>query len=102
MNMSEPHSLKQDGQSVHPSSFVNHDRLNLRLYEMAKIGATPGGGVNRPALTPEDAQAQLQLAQWAIDLGMIVTRDAIGNLFLRLEGVQSDLLPIATSSLGCR
>jgi len=98
MTMSEPHSLKQDGQSARPSSFVNHDRLNLRLYEMAKIGATPGGGVNRAALTPEDAQAQLQLAQWAIDLGMIVTRDAIGNLFLRLEGAQPDLLPIVSGS----
>ncbi len=98
MSMTEHQSLTQVDQSARPSNFVNHERLNARLSEMAKIGATPGGGVNRAALTPEDAKAQLQLARWATDLGLFVTRDAIGNLFLRLEGTRTDLSPVLSGS----
>ena len=37
---------------------VNGSRLQSTLQEMAKIGATPGGGVQRLALTREDKQAR--------------------------------------------
>ena len=33
---------------------VNGDRLNQSLMSSAKIGATPGGGVTRLALSDED------------------------------------------------
>jgi len=98
MNISQEQTSKTVDSSTRPSSFVNHDRLNTRLADMAKIGATPAGGVNRAALTPEDGKAQLLLVQWATDLGLKVTRDAIGNLFLRLEGTQPDLSPVVSGS----
>ena len=34
---------------------VKEDRLWQRHVEMAKLGGTPKGGVNRQALSPEDA-----------------------------------------------
>ena len=40
MSMTEHQSLTQVDQSARPSNFVNHERLNARLSEMAKIGAT--------------------------------------------------------------
>ena len=37
---------------------VNGKRLQSTLEDMAKIGATPGGGVQRLTLTDEDKQAE--------------------------------------------
>jgi len=82
--------------TVKVSDFVDADRLNARLAEMARIGATAGGGVDRQALTPSDAQAQHLLASWGNDIGMHATRDAAGNLFLRLAGTH-DALPCVLS-----
>lgn len=78
------------------SDFVDADRLNARLAEMARIGATARGGVDRQALTAGDAQAQRLLAAWGNELGMHATRDAAGNLFLRLAGAE-DALPCVLS-----
>ena len=48
---------------------VNEQRLWQRHMEMAKIGETPKGGVNRQALTPDDIRARALLADWAAELG---------------------------------
>ena len=37
---------------------VREDRLWQRHVDMAKLGGTPKGGVNRQALSPEDAAAR--------------------------------------------
>ena len=57
---------------------VKEDRLWQRHADMAKLGGTPKGGVNRQALSPEDAAARNQLAQWAKMRGFAVftTRSA--------------------------
>ena len=65
---------------------VKEKRLWQRHAEMAKLGGTPRGGVNRQALSPEDAAARNQLAAWAKVRGFAVFTDAIGNLFVRREG----------------
>ena len=41
---------------------VREDRLWQRHADMAKLGGTPKGGVNRQALSPEDAAARNLLA----------------------------------------
>ena len=46
---------------------VDRDRLWRRLMQMAEIGATPAGGVNRQALSPEDTAAKRLLAGWDAD-----------------------------------
>lgn len=65
---------------------VNQDRLWQAHLDMAAIGATPEGGSNRPALSPDDAAARALLLSWCEPLGLHLERDGIGNLFLRRAG----------------
>ena len=44
---------------------VREDRLWQRHMDLARIGATDRGGVNRQALTPEDGEARLLMLGWA-------------------------------------
>ena len=57
--------------------------------EMAEVGAVPGGGSNRVALTDEDAAGQALFTEWARLSGCVVTRDGIGNLFATRPGADS-------------
>ncbi|MEQ9641772.1 MAG: M20 family metallo-hydrolase [Alphaproteobacteria bacterium] len=77
---------------------IDEARLWQRHVEMAKIGATPKGGVNRQALTPEEGEARKVLARWADELGCSVHVDPIGNMFLRREGADPDAAPVVTGS----
>ena len=49
---------------------VNGKRLQESLEEMAKIGATPGGGVQRLTLTDEDKQARDLLVKWMKEIDL--------------------------------
>lgn len=80
------------------SDKVDHQRINARLDEMAKIGATAGGGVNRQALSDEDAAAQSLLIAWGAEIGLEPSIDEIGNLFLTLAGTDPGLDPVMTGS----
>ena len=71
---------------------VDQTRLWSRLMDMARIGATPKGGVNRQALSPEDAEARRLLGNWAEARGFSVFGDAIGNLFVRRPGSDPGVL----------
>ena len=44
---------------------VREDRLWQRHVDMARLGGLTGGGVNRQALSAEDAAARNLLASWA-------------------------------------
>lgn len=77
---------------------VNEQRLWQRHMEMAKIGETPKGGVNRQALTPDDIRARALLADWAAELGFACAMDAIGNMFVRRPGTEPDAAPVMTGS----
>ena len=80
------------------ASAVKEDRLWQRHAEMAKLGGTPKGGVNRQALSPEDAAARNLLASWAKARGFSVSTDAIGNLFVRREGTDAQGKPVMSGS----
>ena len=58
---------------------VNGKRLQSTLEEMAKIGATPGGGVQRLTLTDEDKQARDLFIKWLEEIDLEVTIDEMGN-----------------------
>jgi len=77
---------------------INSERLWQRHVEMAKIGATKGGGVHRLALTSEDIAAHRLLADWAEARGFAIALDDIGNMFVRREGADSSLPPVASGS----
>ena len=62
---------------------VNGERLWSRLMAMARIGATPRGGVDRQALTEGDRAARELLVRWAQTAGYRPRVDGAGNLFLR-------------------
>ncbi|MBV8394605.1 MAG: Zn-dependent hydrolase [Alphaproteobacteria bacterium] len=80
------------------STAVREDRLWQRHVDMAKLGGTPKGGVNRQALSPEDAAARNLLSGWAKARGFEVFTDAIGNLFVQRAGSESSAAPVMSGS----
>ena len=77
---------------------INGDRLWDALMELAKIGATPKGGVKRLCLTDLDKQGRDLVVSWAKQAGMSVTVDQIGNVFMRRAGRNNALPPIMSGS----
>ena len=65
---------------------VDLDRLWQRHIDMAKLGATERGGVNRAALTISDVEVHWQLASWARKRNFLVEIDDYGNQFMRRAG----------------
>ena len=84
--------------SILPSHGVDGARLWVRLQALARHGATPAGGVNRPAFSLLDQAARRTVAGWAQGAGLAVLGDASGNLFLRLEGDDPGALPVLAGS----
>jgi N-carbamoyl-L-amino-acid hydrolase len=62
---------------------INGERLWASLMELAKIGATPKGGVKRLALTDLDKQGRDLVVGWGREAGLSITVDRIGNVFMR-------------------
>ena len=77
---------------------VSEERLWRRHVEMAGIGAIPGNGVNRAALSREDIAAREVLIGWARDRNFEVSVDAIGNLFVRRPGHDRAAAAVMTGS----
>src|SRR4029078_11795037 len=77
---------------------VDGARLWTSLMELARIGATPKGGVCRLALTDLDRQGRDLVVVWAKKARMPVTIDTMGNVFMRRAGKNPSLPPIATGS----
>ncbi|MEE9301760.1 MAG: Zn-dependent hydrolase [Alphaproteobacteria bacterium] len=62
---------------------INRDRLARRLSEMAKIGATPAGGVTRLAFTDLDKEGRDLFIRWCEARELSVRIDEMGNIFAR-------------------
>ncbi|TAK42330.1 MAG: Zn-dependent hydrolase, partial [Betaproteobacteria bacterium] len=77
---------------------VNGPRLWQSLAELARIGATPKGGVKRLTLTDVDRQGRDQFVAWARAAGLVVRVDAIGNIFCRRAGTDAGAAPVAMGS----
>lgn len=77
---------------------VDGRRLQSTLEEMAKIGATPGGGVQRLTLTDEDKQARDLFVNWLKELNLAVTIDEMGNIFGHRPGRSKELAPVMSGS----
>src|SRR4051794_39890364 len=68
---------------------INADRLHDSLRQLARIGATPGGGVTRLALSPEDRTARDLLRRWLEEASLRVRIDDFGNITGRRAGADS-------------
>jgi N-carbamoyl-L-amino-acid hydrolase len=77
---------------------VDGDRLWDSLMEMAKIGATTKGGVNRLTLTDLDRESRDLFAKWGEEAGCTLSVDAMGSMFLRRAGVDDTLPPVMIGS----
>jgi N-carbamoyl-L-amino-acid hydrolase len=81
-----------------PVPLINADRLWTRLMALAEIGATPGGGVNRQALSEGEIAAWHRMIGWAQEAGLAAATDAAGNLFLTLAGRNRAVPPLLVGS----
>lgn len=77
---------------------TDSDRLWSALMDLAKLGATPKGGVNRQAMTDLDRQARELFIQWCEAEGCTIRIDAIGNIFARRPGTLADSPSVMTGS----
>ena len=84
---------------MNPSSLrINGQRLWDALMELARIGATPKGGVCRLALSELDRQGRDLVTRWGREAGCTVTVDRIGNVFMRRPGRNGALPPVMAGS----
>jgi N-carbamoyl-L-amino-acid hydrolase len=58
---------------------INEDRLLSDLRELAQIGATPDGGVSRPALTAADIEGRRWFQGKIAEAGFAYNMDGAGN-----------------------
>src|SRR5437667_8686128 len=77
---------------------VKGERLWASLMELAKIGATPKGGVCRLAASDLDGEARRLFIRWCEEAGCGVRVDQIGNIFARRPGRDPKLPPVLAGS----
>lgn len=68
---------------------INAQRLHESLAELARIGATAGGGVTRLSLSDEDRQGRDLLCRWLRDAGLEPRIDDVGNISAVRPGRES-------------
>src|SRR4051795_9653455 len=79
-------------------SRINPERLWRSLMDLARIGATPKGGVCRLTLTDVDRKGRDRFVSWAKEAGLEVRHDAIGNIFARRAGSDAAAAPVVMGS----
>ena len=60
---------------------IDERRLLRRLDELAQRGALPGGGLYRALYTPAWVSATELVSGWMKEAGLLVRRDAVGNVW---------------------
>ncbi len=79
------------------TSQINGVRLLDSLHTLGQVGALPGGGVNRLALTDADRAGRDWVVARMRELGMRIDIDAIGNIIATYPGLE-DLPPVMVGS----
>ena len=62
--------------------------VERRILELATHGAHSGTGVWRTVYSPEWVAATELYASWCAEAGFLVRRDAVGNVWGRLDGTE--------------
>jgi N-carbamoyl-L-amino-acid hydrolase len=86
-----------------PSAALTNQRISgARLWdtlmEIARIGATPKGGVKRISLTEVDKAGRDQFRAWCEEIGLSVRIDSMGNMFARRAGRDPSRNPVLFGS----
>ena len=84
--------------SSHDNISVDGQRLWQSLMDMATIGALPGGGCCRLALTDDDKQGRDLFVSWCEEAGCNISVDEMGNIFACRSGIDNSLPPVVTGS----
>jgi N-carbamoyl-L-amino-acid hydrolase len=82
----------------HQALRIDGARLWNSLMALAKIGATPKGGVCRLALTDLDRQGRDCVVGWLRDAGCMIDVDRVGNIFAIRAGRRSGQPVVLTGS----
>ena len=77
---------------------TSSERLWSSLMSLAKVGATPRGGVRRLALTALDGEGRALVTDWLREAGCSVQTDAIGNLYAIRPGTDPQARAVAMGS----
>ena len=77
---------------------IDGERLWNSIIGMGRIGATPGGGVGRLALTDLDKEARDLFVEWCEAAGCVIRVDRLGNIFARRPGRDPHRPPVMTGS----
>jgi beta-ureidopropionase / N-carbamoyl-L-amino-acid hydrolase len=77
---------------------IDGERLWASMMYMGRIGATPGGGSGRIALTDLDREARDVFVDWCREAGCAVRIDRMGNIFARRAGTDEARPPVMTGS----
>jgi allantoate deiminase len=77
---------------------TNLNRIKRDIEELSKFNATPGQGLTRFSLTPEDKGAREYIRNELLNLGLEVYEDSAGSIFGRRNGLNHDLPVIMIGS----
>jgi len=77
---------------------VNRDRLSAEIEELASISDAVPPAVTRIVFTPTDLKARGWLVSLCDKAGLSVRQDAIGNIFVRWTGCESNAPAVGTGS----
>ena len=77
---------------------VNRDRLSAEIEELASISDAVPPAVTRIVFTPTDLKARGWLVSLCDKAGLSVRQDAIGNIFVRWTGFESNAPAVGTGS----
>ena len=76
---------------------IDERRLLRRLDDLAQHGALAQGGIYRPLYSSAWSSAMELVTSWMKEAGLLVRRDAVGNVWGRIEGSRGGRV-IATGS----
>src|SRR3984893_14073905 len=96
--MATPSAVLHSPKSATGSLRVDGSRLWRSLMDLARIGATPKGGVRRLALTDLDGQGRDLVVGWLRETGASIEIDGAGNIFATRRGRDDAAAVVLTGS----
>jgi ureidoglycolate amidohydrolase len=77
---------------------INRDQLSSEIEELATISEADPPAVTRIVFSPTDLRARAWLIARCESAGLVVRQDAIGNIFARWQGSDSNAAAVGTGS----